>query len=107
MLDSHPPPQEGYKTLTEGQLVYIHPSSALFNHNPDWIIYHELVLTTKEYMRNVIQIEAGWLVELAPKFFRVADSSKLSKRKRQERIEPLHDKYHDPNAWRISKRKKY
>ena len=57
-------PQEGYKTLTEQQTVYIHPSSALFNHNPDWLIYHEIVLTTKEYMRSVIQIEPQWLVEV-------------------------------------------
>ena len=40
-------PQDGYKTMDEGQTVYIHPSSALFNRNPEWIIYHELVLTTK------------------------------------------------------------
>ena len=46
-------PQEGYKTMDEGQVVYIHPSSALFNRNPEWIVYHELVLTTKEYMREV------------------------------------------------------
>ena len=31
-------PQEGYKTLTEGTPVYIHPSSALFNHNPEWSV---------------------------------------------------------------------
>eukprot|EP00965_Chrysotila_dentata_P163337 5394981-Pleurochrysis_carterae.AAC.2 len=47
-------PQEGYKTMDEGQIVYIHPSSALFNRNPEWVIYHELVLTTKEYMREVL-----------------------------------------------------
>lgn len=33
--------------------MYIHPSSALFQRQPDWVIYHELVLTTKEYMREV------------------------------------------------------
>lgn len=33
--------------------MFIHPSSALFQHQPDWVIYHELVLTTKEYMREV------------------------------------------------------
>jgi ATP-dependent RNA helicase DHX8/PRP22 len=46
-------PQEGYRTMVEGNPVYIHPSSALFNKNPEWLIYHELVMTTKEYMRNV------------------------------------------------------
>lgn len=46
-------PQEGYKTIVEQQPVYIHPSSAVFQQQPDWVIYHELVLTTKEYMREV------------------------------------------------------
>lgn len=46
-------PQEGYRSLVEGQSVFIHPASALFQKNPDWVLYHELVLTTKEYMREV------------------------------------------------------
>lgn len=46
-------PQEGYKTLAEQTPVFIHPSSALFQRQPDWVIYHELVLTSKEYMREV------------------------------------------------------
>ncbi|WVY96086.1 hypothetical protein V8G54_028237 [Vigna mungo] len=29
-------PQEGYRTLVENQPVYIHPSSALFQRQPDW-----------------------------------------------------------------------
>lgn len=45
--------QEGHKTVVEHQPVFIHPSSALFQHQPDWVLYHELVLTTKEYMREV------------------------------------------------------
>ena len=98
-------PQEGYKTMDEGQVVYIHPSSALFNRNPEWIIYHELVLTTKEYMREVMAIEPKWLIELAPRFYRSADNRTLSKRKRMERIEPLYDRFNDPNAWRLSKRR--
>lgn len=98
-------PQEGYRTLVEGQPVYIHPGSALFQRSPDWVIYHELVLTTREYMREVISIEPKWLVELAPRFYNLADSAKLSRRKRQEKIEPLYDKFHDPNAWRLSKRR--
>ena len=98
-------PQEGYKTLVEGQPVYIHPSSSLFQRNPDWVIYHELVLTTKEYMREVTTVDPRWLIELAPKFFKAADPHKLTKRKRQEKLEPLWDKYKDPNAWRLSKRR--
>nr|CAA66613.1 RNA helicase [Arabidopsis thaliana]CAA66825.1 RNA helicase [Arabidopsis thaliana] len=98
-------PQEGYRTLVENQPVYIHPSSALFQRQPDWVIYHDLVMTTKEYMREVTVIDPKWLVELAPRFFKVSDPTKMSKRKRQERIEPLYDRYHEPNSWRLSKRR--
>ena len=85
--------------------MYIHPSSSLFGSQPDWVLYHELVLTSKEYMREVMAIDPKWLVELAPRFFKGADANKLSRRKRYERIEPLYDKYNDPNAWRLSKRR--
>merc|ERR1719319_965411 len=73
-------PQEGYKTLVEGQPSFIHPSSALFNHQPEWLIYHKLVLTSKEYMRECMVIEPKWLVELAPRFYRKADPVRLSRR---------------------------
>ena len=99
-------PQEGYKTLVEGTPVYIHPSSALFNKNPEWVIYHELVLTTKEYMREVTAIEPKWLTEVAPTFFKIADANKISKRKRMEKIEPLFNKYEKPDEWRLSKVRK-
>ncbi|EIW86950.1 P-loop containing nucleoside triphosphate hydrolase protein [Coniophora puteana RWD-64-598 SS2] len=99
-------PQEGYKTLVEGTPVYIHPSSALFNRNPEWLVYNELILTTREYCHNVITIEPKWLVEVAPQFFRVADTNKISKRKRQEKIEPLFNKYEKPDEWRLSKVKR-
>lgn len=29
-------PQEGYRTLVDSQVVYIHPSSALFHRQPEW-----------------------------------------------------------------------
>ncbi|BFG20929.1 hypothetical protein CerSpe_072030 [Prunus speciosa] len=101
------PQEEGgcYRTLVENQQVYIHPSSALFQKQPDWVIYHELVMTTKEYMREVTAIDPKWLVELAPRSFKFAEANKMSKRKRQERIEPLYDRYNEPNSWRLSRRR--
>jgi ATP-dependent RNA helicase DHX8/PRP22 len=98
-------PQEGYRTLVDNNIVYIHPSSALFNKNPEWLIYHELVLTTKEYMRNIMVIDPKWLIELAPAFFKKADPNKMTKQKRMEKIEPLYDRFNPPDSWRLSKRK--
>ena len=98
-------PQEGYKTLVDQNPVYIHPSSALFQKNPEYVIYHELVLTTKEYMRGILEIDAKWLVELAPAFYKPADPHKMTRAKRKEKIEPLYDHFNPKDAWRLSKRK--
>ncbi|GAA5982794.1 hypothetical protein JCM5350_002991 [Sporobolomyces pararoseus] len=100
-------PQEGYKTLVEGTPVFLHPSSSLFNRAPEWCVYHELVLTSREYMREVTAIEPKWLTEVAPSFFKVADQNTISKRKKQERITPLFDKYAThQDEWRLSKLKR-
>ena len=98
-------PQEGYLTLVDQNPVYIHPSSAVFNKNPEWVIYHELVLTTKEYMRNIMVIDAKWLIELAPSFYKKADPNRMTKAKRMEKIEPLFDRFNPKDSWRLSRRK--
>ncbi len=36
---------------------------------PRWVVYHELVLTSKEYMRTVSEIKPEWLVEVAPHYY--------------------------------------
>ena len=58
-----------YKTVKSPQTVHIHPSSGLFEVMPRWVIYHELVLTSKPMMRVVSEIKPEWLVELAPHYY--------------------------------------
>ena len=99
-------PAEGYKTLVEGTPVYVHPSSALFGKPAEHVIYHSLVETTKEYMHVCSAIEPKWLVEAAPTFFKVAPTDRLSKRKKAERIQPLHNKYVGEDDWRLSAQKR-
>lgn len=99
-------PQEGYKTLVEGTPVYMHPSSALFGKPSEHVIYHTLVLTTKEYMHCTTSIEPKWLVEAAPTFFKVAPTDRLSKRKKAERIQPLHNRFGGEDDWRLSAQKR-
>lgn len=99
-------PQEGYKTVVEGTPVYIHPSSALFGKPTEWVIYHELIATTKEYMHCITAIEPKWLPELAPTFFKTADANKVSKAKARDKIVPLHDRFAEKDDWRISKQRK-
>lgn len=58
----------GYKTVKHQQTVYVHPNSSLFEEQPRWLIYHELVFTTKEFMRQVSLLGMGrrWLCLHAP-----------------------------------------
>ncbi|XP_042239234.1 pre-mRNA-splicing factor ATP-dependent RNA helicase DHX16-like [Homarus americanus] len=59
-----------YKTAKKSQTVMMHPQSCLVEDLPRWVVYHELVLTTKEYMRNVAVIDGKWLLEVAPHYYR-------------------------------------
>jgi ATP-dependent RNA helicase DHX8/PRP22 len=94
--------QDGYTTLVEGTPVFIHPASALFGKPAEFVIYHQLVETAKEYMHWCTSVEGKWLVEAAPTFFKVAPTDKLSKRKKAERIQPLHNKFAGEDDWRLS-----
>ncbi|GFQ04335.1 putative pre-mRNA-splicing factor ATP-dependent RNA helicase dhx16 [Phtheirospermum japonicum] len=62
-----------YRTVKHPQTVHIHPSSGLAQVLPRWVIYHELVLTTKEYMRQVTELKPDWLVEIAPHYYQLKD----------------------------------
>ena len=62
-----------YKTLKNPHSVLIHPGSFLFKDEPEWVIFHELVHTTKEYMRNLIEIKPEWLTEIAPHYYKDSD----------------------------------
>ena len=59
-----------YRTVKNPQTVAIHPSSGLAKELPRWVVYFELVFTTKEYMRQVIEIKPEWLVEIAPHYYK-------------------------------------
>lgn len=50
-----------FRTMMGRQTVYIHPSSILHGQRPDCIIYHELTLTTKCYIRTVSIVQPSWV----------------------------------------------
>lgn len=66
-----------YVNLRTGTPCHLHPTSALFGlgYTPDYVLYHELILTSKEYMRTVTAVEPQWLAELGPKFFSIRGSN--------------------------------
>ncbi|VFQ64111.1 unnamed protein product [Cuscuta campestris] len=62
-----------YRTVKLPLTVHIHPSSGLAQVLPRWVVYHELVHTTKEYMRQVTELKPEWLVEIAPHYYQLKD----------------------------------
>ncbi|KAL9617841.1 MAG: hypothetical protein Q9160_007391 [Pyrenula sp. 1 TL-2023] len=68
---------DSYRTIKTGQAVYLHPSSVLMEVNPKWVIYYELVLTSKEYMRSNMPLQPEWLMEVAPHFYKKKDLETL------------------------------
>ncbi|XP_072445354.1 ATP-dependent RNA helicase DHX33 isoform X1 [Chiloscyllium punctatum] len=58
-----------YATLDTRQPVAIHPSSVLFNCKPSYILYNELLHTSKCYIRDLCVVDPEWLYEAAPEYF--------------------------------------
>ncbi|KAF0700629.1 Aste57867_8807 [Aphanomyces stellatus] len=60
-----------YRTIKDGRIVHVHPTSVLnsFIRSPEWILYHQSVLTDKEYVREISSIDPRWLVTAAPEYY--------------------------------------
>jgi hypothetical protein len=43
--------------------VALHPSCCL-DHKPEWVVYHEFTLTSKQFIRTVTEIKGEWLLDL-------------------------------------------
>ncbi|CAK4080336.1 unnamed protein product [Aphanomyces euteiches] len=58
----------GYLTVKDNQEVHLHPSCVL-DDKPEWVLYNEFVLTSKNYIRLNTRIKGDWLVEMAPHYY--------------------------------------
>ncbi|CAM9107743.1 unnamed protein product [Bubo scandiacus] len=76
----------GYRTVKHQQTVFIHPNSSLFEEQPRWVLYHELVFTTKEFMRQVIEIDSAWLLEVAPHYYQAKELEDAGARKMPKKV---------------------
>lgn len=50
-----------YVTVKDNQMVNLHPSTVL-DHKPEWALYNEFVLTTKNFIRTVTDVRPEWFV---------------------------------------------
>ena len=73
-------------TVKDSQVVAIHPSSTI-DHKPEWVLYHEFVLTKKNYIRTVTDVKGKWLLEIAPDYFKPSSIRHIETRKELEKVE--------------------
>ncbi|KAJ7356617.1 P-loop containing nucleoside triphosphate hydrolase protein [Mycena albidolilacea] len=66
-----------FVNIRSGLPTHLHPTSALYGlgYTPTYVIYHELILTSKEYMTQVTSIDAYWLAELGSVFYSVKEKN--------------------------------
>lgn len=74
-----------YVNLRTSVAVQLHPTSALYNSGdpPDYVVYHELILTSKEYMSCVTAVDAHWLADLGGVFYSVKEKGFSAKGRRE------------------------
>ena len=51
--------------MKDNQVVQLHPSTCL-DHKPEWVLYNEFVLTTKNYIRTCTDVKPEWLIRSVP-----------------------------------------
>lgn len=55
-------------TLKDDQVVLPHPSTVI-DYKPEFVMYNEFMLTSKNYIRTLMVIDPTWLLEVAPSYF--------------------------------------
>ncbi|CAO3619118.1 unnamed protein product [Cunninghamella echinulata] len=67
-----------YVNCRTGMKCHLHPTSALYGagFTPDYVVYHELILTSKEYMQCVTAVDPFWLAEMGPMFFSIRNKDR-------------------------------
>ncbi|KAF8497217.1 P-loop containing nucleoside triphosphate hydrolase protein [Russula emetica] len=66
-----------FVNIRSGLPTHLHPTSALsgLGYSPSYVIYHELILTSKEYMTQVTAVDPYWLAELGSVFYSVREKN--------------------------------
>ncbi|KAF2077632.1 hypothetical protein CYY_001095 [Polysphondylium violaceum] len=68
---AHLQPDGSYMTIRDKHKLFMHPTSVLCSlaNSPEWVLFHDVTITTKEYMKDITIIDPKWLYEMAPHFY--------------------------------------
>ncbi|KAM7139990.1 putative ATP-dependent RNA helicase DHX40 isoform 3-T4 [Macrochelys suwanniensis] len=101
-----------------GSIVHLHPSSTLHDQEPqpEWIIFHDVLVTSKIYVRMVCPIRYEWVKDLLPKLHEIdvyelssvareeVTKEEITKWKNKEDLKRQYEKIKDDSAKKMEKR---
>lgn len=58
-----------YRSLRWNYPLHIHPTSVLYSILPEYVVFNEVTVTAKNYMKEVSIVKKEWIVELANGFY--------------------------------------
>jgi len=94
-----------YITFNNNFILSVHPTSSLFNQQPEWIIYQYSIYCIKDYMKNLISIDPVWLPYFASNFCLCIPFNCYIIIKHIFSLEQLYDRRYEILNWRLSKRR--
>lgn len=74
-----------YLTVKDNQVVHLHPSNCL-DQKPEWVIYNEYVLTSRNFIRTVTDIRGEWLVDIAAHYYDLENFPQCEAKRVLERL---------------------
>jgi pre-mRNA-splicing factor ATP-dependent RNA helicase DHX15/PRP43 len=80
-----------YLTVKDNQSVLLHPSTCIA-HKPEWVVFNEFVLTSKNYIRTCTEIEPEWLIDSCPSYFDIASFPSTDNSESKREIARLHNR---------------
>mmetsp|Transcript_18653 Transcript_18653/g.39204 ORF Transcript_18653/g.39204 Transcript_18653/m.39204 type:complete len:698 (-) Transcript_18653:307-2400(-) len=83
--------RDTYMTVKDRQLVQLHPSSGLRS-KPDWVMFHEFVMTKKNFIRTVTEVKGEWLVSIAPHYYALSNFPECGAYRALQRIYQRRDR---------------
>jgi len=93
-----------YLTIRDNQLVRLHPGSSM-EQAPEWVLYHELVLTSQNYIRTATAIRPEWLLDQAPNYYGPSELERFPSCEAKRILEGLRIR-HAKDKFLLEKRRK-
>ena len=70
--------------------MLLHPSSCI-EKKPEWVLYNEFILTSRNYIRTVMHVYPEWLFEVAPDYFDLSEDGDFRNNNAKVKLQRIHD----------------